>query len=65
VANVSEIILELNPNYKYPQMLVSTIIEGAHSQRYFAEHLPSLTNVIKGEDAIVNFYKKMVLNALK
>jgi len=65
VANVSAIILELKPSYKYPQMLVSSVIEGAHSQRYFSEHLPSLTNVLKGEDSIVSFYKKMVLNALK
>jgi AcrR family transcriptional regulator len=61
---VSEIILEINPNYKYPQMLVSTLIEGAHHQRFFAEHLPRLTNVHQGEDSITEFYKEMVFKAI-
>ena len=30
VEKVSEIVLELNPKYKYPNMLISTVIEGAH-----------------------------------
>ena len=58
---VSDVILEINPNYKYPHMLVSTIIEGAHHQRYFAEHLPRLTDVIEGEDAVVIFYQNMAI----
>ena len=45
-------------------MLVSTIIEGAHHQRYFAEHLPSLTDVCEGEDAITTFYQKLALREL-
>ncbi|MEZ4936014.1 MAG: TetR/AcrR family transcriptional regulator [Crocinitomicaceae bacterium] len=65
VEHVSKIILEINPSYKYPHMLVSTVIEGAHIQRYFAEHLPRLTNTIKGEDAVVNFYTEMVLKNIR
>ena len=57
---VSDIILEINAKYKYPHMLVTTIIEGSHHQRYFAEHLPRLTNVVAGEDAITSFYQEMV-----
>lgn len=64
VARVSDIILEINPEYKYPHMLVSTIIEGAHHQRFFAAHLPRLTDVIKGEDSICEFYKIMVFKAI-
>ncbi len=64
VSRVSDIILEINPGYKYPHMLVSTIVEGAHQQRYFARHLPRLTDVVRGEDAIVEFYKDMVLKAI-
>ncbi|MCB9186700.1 MAG: TetR/AcrR family transcriptional regulator [Flavobacteriales bacterium] len=55
VQRVSDIIIEVNPEYKYPHMLVSTIIEGAHLQRYFAEHLPRLTDVVDGEDAVTQF----------
>jgi AcrR family transcriptional regulator len=65
VALISSMILQINPNFKYPQMLVSTVVEGAHNQRFFAEHLPGLTNTLKGEDAIVNFYTNMVFTLLK
>lgn len=65
VQRVSQIILEMNPTYKYPQMLISTTIEGAHHQRFFAEHLPKLTNVIKGEDSVTEFYIQLVLNEIK
>lgn len=65
VARVSDIILEINPGYKYPHMLVSTIIEGAHNQRFFADHLPGLTDVVKGEDAITEFYKEMIFRTIQ
>ncbi|MCB9223870.1 MAG: TetR/AcrR family transcriptional regulator [Crocinitomicaceae bacterium] len=65
VQRVSDIIIEIDPEYKYPHMLVSTIIEGAHHQRFFAEHLPRLTDVIEGEDAITVFYQNMALGQLK
>ena len=64
VERVSDIILEINPSYKYPHMLVSTVMEGAHHQRYFAEHLPRLTDRVQGEDSIVEFYKEMVFKTI-
>lgn len=64
VERVSQIILEINPDYKYPHMLVSTVIEGAHHERYFAKHIPRLTDVIQGEDSITEFYKEIVFKAI-
>ena len=64
VARVSNIVLEINPSYKYPHMLISTTIEGAHIQRYFAEHLPRLTDIIEGEDSTTVFYKELVFKAI-
>lgn len=64
VQRVSEIILELNPNYKYPHMLISTVIEGAHLQRYFAEHLPRLTDCSKKEDTVTQFFKQVVFSSI-
>ena len=64
VARLSNIILELNPHYLYPHMLLSTVIEGAHMQRYFADHLPRLTDSIKGEDSISVFYTDMVFKTI-
>lgn len=65
VARISEIILEINSEFKYPRMLVSTVIEGVHLQRYFSQHLPGLTDYKIGEDSVSNFYKLMVFNTIK
>ncbi|MDO1499735.1 TetR/AcrR family transcriptional regulator [Winogradskyella maritima] len=64
VQRVSDIVLEINPTYDFPHMLISTVIEGAHQQRYFSEHLPSLTDVKKGKDTVVNFYTHLVFRAI-
>ncbi len=65
VQRISDMVLEVNCSYEFPHMLISTVIEGAHHQRYFAEHLPSLTNVKKGQSTIENFYKDLVFKAIK
>jgi AcrR family transcriptional regulator len=64
VGMLGNIILEINPTYRYPHMLVSTILEGAHLQRFFAVHLPRLTNVREGEDTVVDFYNDLVFKAI-
>jgi AcrR family transcriptional regulator len=65
VKRVSDIVLELNPKFEFPHMLISTIIEGAHHQRYFAEHLPSLTDIDRGKDNISDFYTQMVFKVIE
>jgi AcrR family transcriptional regulator len=65
VNRVSDIILEIKPQFEYPHMLISTVIEGAHQQKFFAEHLPSLTDSKKQENTITNFYTELVFNFLK
>lgn len=64
VQRVSEIVLEVNPSYEFPHMLISTVVEGMHQQRYFADHLPSLTDIKKGEDVISEFYSRLAFSAL-
>lgn len=64
VNRVAAMVLEVNPQYEYPRMLISTIVEGAHQQRYFSEHLPALTDSKKGEDSITAFYTQMVVNMI-
>jgi len=64
VQRVSDLILEVNPKFEFPHMLVSTVIEGAHHQRYFSEHLPSLTDVEEGKNNIVRFYTDLVIRAI-
>lgn len=64
VAKVAEIITTINPNYRYANMLISTVIEGAHHQRFFQDHLPALSNQYKNEDSVADFYSDIVLKAI-
>lgn len=64
VQRISDVVTEICPTYEYPQMLISTVIEGSHHQRYFSQHLPALTNVCKGKNNIVDFYSELVFKAL-
>lgn len=64
VSIVSDIILEIDSNYRCPHMLISTIIEGSHVQRHFSAHLPTLTDIDKKEDLITPFYVELAKKAL-
>lgn len=64
VETISDIILEINPNYPYPHMLISTAIEGAHLQRFFGQHLPRLTDVKKSKDYLYDFYNEIIQKAI-
>ncbi|MBI1307394.1 MAG: TetR family transcriptional regulator [Bacteroidetes bacterium] len=64
VERISDIVREVNPRYKYPHMLISTIVEGSHHQRFFARHLPGLTDKIKGEDSVTLFSVESVLKCV-
>jgi AcrR family transcriptional regulator len=64
VERVSKIINEINPDYKYPQMLLTTIFEGAHLQVFFGEHLPRLTNKQNTPDYITKFYINLAMQSI-
>ncbi|MDC6352436.1 TetR/AcrR family transcriptional regulator [Zeaxanthinibacter sp. PT1] len=64
VGRVGSFVLENNPDYQFPHMLVSTIIEGSHAQRFFSDHLPSLTDTETGKQNIVRFYTEMTIKAI-
>ena len=46
-ARISELIQAQNPAYEFPHSLSSTLIETAHSQLFFSQHLPKLTDAGK------------------
>lgn len=62
VKRISDMVREIRPDFDFPNMLISTVIEGAHLQKFFAGHLPSLTDVNKGKCEITRFYTEMVLS---
>jgi hypothetical protein len=66
-AKIGLMILECCPNYPYPKSLASTIIEMAHFQNFFMNHLPSLTDFSENKDEaeIVKFLEDLVFSLLK
>ncbi len=65
VERISKIIQEINPEYTYPQMLITTIVEGVHLQVFFADHLPRLTNKLETPNYISDFYINLAINTIK
>ncbi len=64
---VSDIILEINPEFEYSTSLASNLFEMSNNQIYFAEHLPKLTSLkctAKQNDdliAMLNFFSSKLL----
>ena len=65
VNRLSDMVIEINPEYKYPHMLISSTIDGALHQKYFVNHFPSLIDNVKSTDCVSSFYTDLVFNAIK
>jgi hypothetical protein len=65
VEHVAKIVSEINVNYPYPNMLISSMIEGSNQQHFFAAHLPRLTNKSNEKDMVESFYTDLIFNAIK
>jgi AcrR family transcriptional regulator len=66
-ARVAALFKEYNNDYPYTRSLASTVIEAAHFQNFFAQHLPRLTDVKDKNDmnTIRDFLENLVFAALK
>ena len=66
-ARISDFIKEYNPKYKYPRSLSSTIIEMAHSQKFYMQNLPSLTDFgnSKDETKLIAFLEGLVFSSIQ
>lgn len=65
---LAQMVLELNPAYPHPHALISTIMEAAHQQVYFAQHLPSLTDIKDKKQSVqetTRFLKSLLFAALE
>lgn len=68
VADISAVVSEINPTYPYPHALVSTLLEAARKQLFFAQHLPSLTDAKTPENTekdLYSFLEGLVFGAIK
>ena len=64
-AELSQLILNINPDYPYAHSLASTIIESAHSQLFFSSHLPRLTDIDSGQTSdLVEFLYEIVTSTI-
>jgi AcrR family transcriptional regulator len=65
-ARISDMIQLYNPAYAYPHSLSSTLIETAHSQLFFSQHLPKLTDSGKENKALFveNYLKDLLFKSL-
>ena len=64
---IATVLQEVNPTYPFPLTLVSTILETARKQMFFAEHLPSLTEASESDNSpkkIREFLEHTVLSSL-
>jgi len=65
VNDLVEMIKAISPQYLYPNMLVTAVIEGSNQQRFFAQHLPKLTNSSSESDFVEQFYQDMIFKAIQ
>ena len=64
VRRIADIVLEISPDFEFPNTLISTVIEGSHQQKYFGEHLPSLSDCGKNPLEITRFFQNMVFSMI-
>lgn len=65
---IGSYVQRVNPKFEFPQALISTVLQAAHQQLFFADHLPTLTELGKtGEDIHEmnsRFLKEIVFKAI-
>ncbi|MDF9796199.1 AcrR family transcriptional regulator [Catalinimonas alkaloidigena] len=65
---IANLVKEYNPDFMYPHALISTVIEASHQQAFFAQHLPSLTEVQRDDPDMYNkifvFLQHLVMSAI-
>ena len=66
-ARIAVLISDYNPSYKHPRSLSSTLVETAHFQHFFMQHLPRLTDFEGNQDPelIKAFLTHLTFSAIK
>ncbi|MCC9168153.1 TetR/AcrR family transcriptional regulator [Pontibacter harenae] len=60
-------VLDINDTYPFPHALISTVMEAAHQQVYYARHLPSLTEIpdTESNEETTQFLKHLVFSTIE
>ncbi len=64
VSRISQMILKVNPEYKYPSSLASTITESALHQHFLKDHFKSITDCDESVSPS-DFLIQLTLNAIR
>lgn len=64
VSRLNDMILEVNPNYKYSLSLASTLTEGSLHQHFLKDHFKTLTNC-NGQRTPTTFFTKLILDTIQ
>lgn len=68
IQQVADVILEIDADFPYPHSFATNLFEMANNQIFFAQHLPSLTNIKVKKDNyeevknLLMFYKMKMLS---
>jgi AcrR family transcriptional regulator len=64
--HLASVIKEVNPYYKFPVSLASTLFETILEQKYFAEHMPSITELEAEnyQENLFEFIEELAFNTL-
>lgn len=64
---ISSNIKEYNPKYKFPHSMASTLLEMAHSQKFFMNNLPALTDFSKDQSdkKIIQFLESLLFSSIQ
>jgi hypothetical protein len=66
-ARIADLFSDYNPSYAFPHSLASTMVEMAHYQLFFSQHLPRLTDKKKNSDAtkyVIQYLDNFVFSVL-
>jgi AcrR family transcriptional regulator len=63
IKRLSDMISNVNPNYKFASSLASTIVEGALHQHFLKEHFRSITDC-DSKTTPTEFFKDLTINAI-
>jgi len=58
--NISDILMECDPDFKYPTALASNIIRLAMDHKYYAEHICCLTDISDCRETKMNQIEEMI-----
>ena len=63
IQRLRDMIIAINPNYKFASSLASTVVEGALHQHFLKEHFISITDC-NDQVTPTDFFKELTINAI-